>query len=59
MSNEEFVDDENPYNEQAREVQLDNEEIDAEEEGFIKGYDETESESDENPDLDDDERMSD
>ncbi len=59
MSEEEFIDDEDPYNEQAREQQLDNEEIDAEEEGFIKGYDDESYIDDDDSDLDDDEKMSD
>ena len=36
---DEFVDEENPYNEAGREDLLENEEIDGSEEGFLKGYD--------------------
>lgn len=40
---DDFVDEENPYNEAGREDLLENEEIDSSEEGFLKGYDDDES----------------
>ena len=52
---EEFLDEQDPYNPGAREIQLDNGEIDAEEEGFIKGYEDDADNSEDNSDLDDDE----
>lgn len=39
---DDFVDEENPYNEAGREDLLENEEIDSSEEGFLKGYDDEE-----------------
>jgi len=58
MEEEEVNNDENPYNEKAREEQLDNEEMDSAEEGFLKGYDEEASEKPEIS-LDEDEQITD
>ncbi len=58
MTEDEFVE-EDLYNEQGREVQLEEDEIDAEEEGFIRGFDETKNQDEDIANLDDDERMSD
>lgn len=55
---EEYVDNQDPYNEQAREEQLENEEMNSAEEGFLKGY-EQEVEDEVDNGLEEDERLED
>lgn len=53
---EEYKNDDNPYNEYGREEALDNGELDSAEEGFLKGF---EDDADDSYDEDDDEAIRD